>query len=859
VNSSEELSKVIDLLLSSVTSNVATRTEVVTSDQIQNALDESSYSAVTTDVAQYEFNTGYKVAGGEPWKGFLYRQGFTCSSAAGSGTGAATDLLEIHDLLAQQATAGNRQIFTVDKNLPKLTGAAPYATSDIQHGLPDSSLLLIGTGMGGAGTGFDDCDFGGPVENDICASKEDIIAVLKEHLYGEGNQTKRAAHPLGDIYNSTPAILAPPLDRLPIASYDSFKELTYSVDGNNVRYVERPPYLYVGTNDGILHGFNTWVDSADDNPETWGYVPEPLVESLVSQFPITWNVNYDSGTGLADGYTVAPADIANDGLYQHIFGVDGSPVASDIRLYRPAELDASFVEEEWWKSVVIGGLGKGGYGYYALDVTNPETQPRFRWEISMNLRGNNEEADEFYPGGQFFFGIPIAKPTLAYLYINGKPPGKTTDSDHEIAAAILPGGFINDAVGGVSQSTGVAVVRVADGQVIRKLKTSEIDDICDSQSWLKADNPEMSKVRTAQLIGEPAVPYSVRTGIVSDEAFMGDDRGRIWRLEMEDKDPDEWCIELFFDTLLSTHYPYQDCLIGDDSCCDEKMADPTESCLDADIEGFAIDSESGVTSCSGHPCTSVDYPFPRIPIVAAPTIVQNEERENIIIFGTGQIDGLETLDHHRVFALKEQIQYTVGASSAGTSRSEAEVLWWLGEEPLTDVINATGTWWTSIEAEMDGKLISADPPDDGVMDFFSLGEKLLGKPSVFEGVTYLTTFSPADSAVTQDACGSGGSKIWGVGYEDGSPSLVLESDPSESLYYDERAGELLTGLNVVRRPSCDGKASFQLVVQKANEDSVEAGGSSSTAPAVNSTHIKITSKNNGYATTLIDSWSLVFE
>ena len=43
-----------------------------------------------------------------------------------------------------------------------------------------------------------------------------------------------------------------------------------------------------------------------------------------------------------------------------IYGVDGSPVYKDVYL------------QGRWRTVVMGGLGMGGHGYYALDVTDIE-------------------------------------------------------------------------------------------------------------------------------------------------------------------------------------------------------------------------------------------------------------------------------------------------------------------------------------------------------------------------------------------------------------------------------------------------------------------------------------------------------
>ena len=92
---------------------------------------------------------------------------------------------------------------------------------------------------------------------------------------------------------------------------------------------DRTPILYVGGNDGMLHGF-----SAKDGKELLAYVPRGVVAGLKS---------------------------LSDKDYQHRYYVDGSPMTGDIR------------DNETWKTLLIGTLGAGGKGYFLLNVTNPAT------------------------------------------------------------------------------------------------------------------------------------------------------------------------------------------------------------------------------------------------------------------------------------------------------------------------------------------------------------------------------------------------------------------------------------------------------------------------------------------------------
>ena len=113
----------------------------------------------------------------------------------------------------------------------------------------------------------------------------------------------------------------------------------------------RTPMLYVGGNDGMLHGF-----SAKDGKELIAYVPRGVV------------------SGLKD---------LTDKDYQHRYYVDGSPMTGDIK-------DGSA-----WKTLLVGTLGAGGKGYFLLNVTDPDgfgTASASTLVVLDRTRGNSETA-----------------------------------------------------------------------------------------------------------------------------------------------------------------------------------------------------------------------------------------------------------------------------------------------------------------------------------------------------------------------------------------------------------------------------------------------------------------------------------
>lgn len=127
-------------------------------------------------------------------------------------------------------------------------------------------------------------------------------------------------------------------------------------------YVADTGTLYVGANDGMLHAFD-----AETGRELFGYVP-----------------NIIDFNGLAS---------LSRGDYTHRYFVDGPVVVSNRRLTPD-------------RNILVGTLGRGGKGMYALDVSSPSTfgTGSFKWELA-ETPGNN-------------MGLVLGKPILSK--VNGK-------------------------------------------------------------------------------------------------------------------------------------------------------------------------------------------------------------------------------------------------------------------------------------------------------------------------------------------------------------------------------------------------------------------------------------------------------
>ncbi len=147
---------------------------------------------------------------------------------------------------------------------------------------------------------------------------------------------------LGDALESQPFFISKPVFSYSDPGYSAFKEANAS----------RPGTVYMGTNDGMLHAFN----SANGN-ERWAYVPTAVIPNM---------------------WKLADKNYSNN----HVNFVNGTPIISDVCV---AFCDGAGGDPEW-KTILVGGLNAGGRSYYALDITDPDS-PSLLWEITPSTPG----------------------------------------------------------------------------------------------------------------------------------------------------------------------------------------------------------------------------------------------------------------------------------------------------------------------------------------------------------------------------------------------------------------------------------------------------------------------------------------
>lgn len=258
---------------------------------------------------------------------------------------------------------------------------------------------------------------------------------------------RQRAGDLGDIVNSAPAYVGAPTRNIRDPDFYTFR--------SSAAIVNRTPMVYVGANDGMLHGFR-----ASDGVEKLAYVPGvvyPALSRLTSQ------------------------------AYTHQYTVDGTPVVEDAKIGAAAP---------YWRTILASGLGAGGRGLFALDVTEPQNFTEGQADnISLWEFTSAQDADL-----GFTYGIP------AIVKLN------------DGSWAVLSGNGLNNTGSGQS---GLFIIDAATGALKRKIMTG---------------------------LGTAAVPNGI-AGITpvdmdgngtADYVYAGDVYGRVWKFDLTANNAVSW-------------------------------------------------------------------------------------------------------------------------------------------------------------------------------------------------------------------------------------------------------------------------------------------------------------------------------
>ena len=195
---------------------------------------------------------------------------------------------------------------------------------------------------------------------------------------------------------------------------------------------------------------------------------------------------------------------------------------------------------------------------------NP-SDPGFRvmWEITNETEGFER------------LGLSYPDPLIGTVFIEDED---RNDLLGEVAVAIIPGGYWPDTEA-EEQGVGnvIYIVKLENGRLIKAI-------------------PAPPGYEDTQFVSTP-FGYNILTGTITTKVFIGDNHGRLWRLDLSSTDPDEWELQLFYDL--------------------------------------------GVNQ----------------PIFLAPVGALNQEGELVLIVATGDTDNLTTLGTNKIVSITEKVTY----------------------------------------------------------------------------------------------------------------------------------------------------------------------------------------------------------
>ncbi|MET0105736.1 MAG: PilC/PilY family type IV pilus protein [Sedimenticola sp.] len=328
--------------------------------------------------------------------------------------------------------------------------------------------------------------------------------------YDDGEFRERAAKAgkLGSIVHSTPVFVGqPPYRNRNQGEYPNTIQTAYSAFRND--NAGRTAMVYVGANDGMLHGFN-----AGDGSERFAFIPNQVIPNL-------------SGLTRQD--------------YEQKPFVDLTPSINDAFIETARGTNRNSLT---WNTVLVGGLRAGGKGYFALNITDPEDLDT-ETEVAENVMW------EFTATNDNRMGYSYSKPLIV---MSNKEDGKGNNkwfsllgngynASHSSGEAVLFAVSLEGGLDGDWTDPGDYYV-LGTGKRTIPTETLPRDRF---QDQFEGQPNGIGGVRATDIDGDGTVDY----------AYAGDLRGNLYRFDLTDSDPGNWSVTRLFTAKYHTDGSFQ--------------------------------------------------------------------------------------------------------------------------------------------------------------------------------------------------------------------------------------------------------------------------------------------------------------
>lgn len=331
-----------------------------------------------------------------------------------------------------------------------------------------------------------------PTEPQLSSSDERLqylrgVRTNEINTQGQGTFRYRKSV-LGDIVDSNPTWVGPPSAPYNLVWKDYLHPSATAPENGSNTYPQfvtaeqtRTNVVYVGANDGMLHGFragsfdtnNNFVSTNNDGEEVLAYMPAAVLQAIHT------NSNDE-------------ADYSNP-YYAHQFYVDATPDTDDL------------FYENAWHTWLVGGLGAGGAALYALDVTHPST--------FSETNASNIVIGEWTPSTLSCTNVSSCGQDLGNTY--GTPVIRRLHNG-------MWGVIFGNGYGSATGDAGIYVMTID--------PTTAAKTIYYLSTGQAGTNDGIAYPAPADLDGDNIVDY----------VYAGDINGHVWRFDLTNSDPTKW-------------------------------------------------------------------------------------------------------------------------------------------------------------------------------------------------------------------------------------------------------------------------------------------------------------------------------
>jgi len=380
--------------------------------------------------------------------------------------------------------------WSAQAQLDTLTQATSSSSSTTPVGWDTGRRIVTWNGSQGVPFRYSQLSSSEQTAMDSTSAGSDFVNYLRGDKSKEGTTFRARTHILGDIVNSAAVLVQGAMS----TSYTESNNPGYSTFVSSV--ASRQPVVYVGANDGMMHAFDADFQGPSSSDavtgggsELFAYVPSMLF-------------NGPNGTPLVDGLpALGNLNGVSANVFAHHFYVDATPQVADVDFTYTGDgktsNPTSTASTANWHTILIGGLGKGGKGIYALDVTSVPQAVNTTGSSTVETSQAGKVMWEFTDADMgYSYGAPLIIKTRKYGWVVAVTSGYNNSSGTLAGHGIL------------------YILNIQTGAILQKIDTGA-----------------GSAAAPAGLTYATGYTQDVTDGTV-DQIYAGDLLGNVWRFDL---------------------------------------------------------------------------------------------------------------------------------------------------------------------------------------------------------------------------------------------------------------------------------------------------------------------------------------